>query len=484
MTSKRAKSCALVLVLSAGSMTQAGGAAASPSGPNLPGSTPGAGLRRGVDPADPVAVSGARRGRAQGAPASLRSQTLFSPEEALSDSGLLVYDRTAPGTFALTGVVADARGRPVHHASVTLAPTASSPVSLETTSDSDGAFAFVDVSVDGAAERFDLSVHAPGFGSYRISRDLFTTDETYQISVELGPRPVRHDASALPADRSTLATVSGRGGYGSTSRVPGGVRVRLYKHVDGCAAGRYRRSRNFPWRFYVLHVATAEINGLWGKRAFKANAAAIQNYAWAHRIAGSPLNNTTQYQCFMPWRKIPSRWGRWVRDVLDERITHHGIQVTQYRAGSYRCREKSYKRNGNIMSQNGSRARARRNSRRCGRHEPWRRLAGYYYSGAIRKSLSPKIPRHSYSRRANGVHFRFRAPGAWRYIVQRRRRACHRPACWKTVWNEGWSWGRRAIRKSMTYRTGKCLKYRVKSRSPAGPSKFVTFNRGRSICPT
>jgi len=439
-----------------------------------------------VAAADPVPTSGLLGGRALSAPAAhRRSQALWSAEESGVNSGLLVYDDTASGTFSLTGTVAGPSGDPVAGASVTVGSSRpGAPAAGRAVTDADGAFAFVDVPVAGATERFDLEVRAAGFGRYRVIDDVFRSNRTYQTSVAMTATEQLHDGSALSRG-GTERAASGRGGYGSTTAVPGSIRVRIHRQVNGCAAGSYLRTERYPWKFYVLHVAAAEISSLWYKRAFRANASAIQNYAWAHRLAGSPLNNTTQYQCFKPWLKVPTEWAGWLRNVLDERVVASGIQVTQYRAGTYACRESLYRRNGNIMSQNGSRARANINSKRCGRRESWRGIVRYYYSGRLRDGRPPRTPTRSWARRPGAVDLDFNAPGAWRYLLQRYPSACKggKQSCWGTVYERGWSWRREAIPRSRTAAADRCFAYRVAAVGPSGRSHYGYYNGGHPICP-
>lgn len=269
--------------------------------------------------------------------------------------------------------------------------------------------------------------------------------------------------------------------------MPPSIKVRLYSHVNGCQAGNFRRTRNYPWKFYVLHVAVAEINTNWIEKAWKANAAAQQNYAWYHRIQDSPINNTTQYQCFKPHRRVPTRWKRWIGDVNDERLKlgNGNVQQTQYRAGRYDCSESLYPADGNKLSQNGSRARADSNTAACGGDEGWRAIAEYYYTGNVVAGAAPPTPTRSYSVGTSSITFNFNAVVGWRYSLQKHYSECPGGAvgpCWVEIYDKGWDWGSRDIPKSFKYSTSGCHEYRVKAVNPVGSSPYGNYNNGNRIC--
>lgn len=238
------------------------------------------------EPARPVPVSGgggnediAENEALSAQQASTYSTTVLDEESTLAENGIAVYTSTAPGSFAITGAILNAGtaiGDPVANATVTIQPSAGGS-SLQATTDVDGAFAFVDVPVVGESQLFDFTISAAGFGPYSVVNETFVADETYVISAELDSSTQSFDESQ-PAEDSTVGpTVTGTSGYPSHIRVPPSIMVEIWERIDDCAKGdRKITTKNYPWKFYVLHVATAEIDSRWGRKAWKANAAAIQ----------------------------------------------------------------------------------------------------------------------------------------------------------------------------------------------------------------
>jgi Carboxypeptidase regulatory-like domain len=447
----------------------------------------------GSHPATPRPVSGAQVDRTPVRP--LRT-TLLTREESLAPDGLVAPASTPPGTFALTGVVVDDHRAPVENADVSLVPSGGGQ-ELRARTDEDGAFSFVDIPIERRRQRYDFAVTAGGFGAYRVLNDVYESGEAYVITSELSARSQIYDEAGHTSNQTGTRRAGSRVGYPSATRVPPMIRVAMYRHVDGCATGRYIERRRYPWAYYLLHVAVAEIDTRWGQRAWKANASAQQNYAWFHKIGGPKewihggfVTNTTAYQCFKPHRRVPTVWSEWLPGVLDERIRRRvgGIQETQYRAGSYSCKEWLYRKNGNKLSQNGSRARANVNARGCGRHEGWRKIAQYYYTGKVVRGLPPKAPRHTWEVVRDGrLQFHFRSVGAWRYSVQRLFEECPGDTvgpCWEVIGNTRWSPEDREIQNTFAFDPeGRCFSYRVVSLNPAGASRPAYFGKGLALCP-
>jgi Carboxypeptidase regulatory-like domain len=451
-------------------------------------------------PATPRAVSGQTGhpvGRVRRNPGSTVSpmmttylRTTFDDSESLVDDGVSAYASTAAGTTALTGAVLNDNGTVISGASITLTPTTGG-TSLSTTSDASGTFAFVDVPVSGASQQFNLTITASGLGTYSLIKDSYEANKTYFVDAELLPQAQTFDESA-PLAESTLGTRSGSGGYTSETRVPPSIKVTMYPHTSGActrASNTPDRVRNYPWKFYVLHVAVAEIDTRWGQPAWKANAAAIQNFAWFAKkqgadSTGGEIENTTNDQCFRPERKIPTDWKTWLTDVVDERIatSTDAIQQTQYRAGTYSCNESSYPADGNKLSQNGSRAL----NDNCG-YTGFRGIDEYYYTGTVKAGNIPLTPSTSHSKANGNITFNFESTGGWRYNLQRYPVRCPDGTltCWDVIHNKGWNWNTHNIPKSFTYTPpgGACYQYRVKAVNPVGDSTFNVYNSGNQMCP-
>ena len=112
----------------------------------------------------------------------------------MAADGLQVVTSTAPGTYALTGVLVDgATGQQISGAIVSLRVTACAPTfcarpasdgpEFSTTSDASGGFAFIDVPVGAPSY---ISVTASGYDSFEFYED-FWADETYDVSWEIPP---------------------------------------------------------------------------------------------------------------------------------------------------------------------------------------------------------------------------------------------------------------------------------------------------------
>jgi Carboxypeptidase regulatory-like domain len=424
-------------------------------------------------PANPTPVDGA-------ASATSSSQVYTSPEESTSSSGLMAYSSTESGTTALTGTILDSSGNPVNNASITLAPSAGGSA-LAATSDSAGAFAFVAVPVNGSSQSFDMTVNASGYGAYRVINDVYNADETYETSVELDTSAQTYDESTPPADSTVGATsADGPGGYPSNAKVPPTITVHMLPHTSLCApASSTGPDRTWPWRYYILHVGAGELDSRFRGDAYKANAEAQQSYAWYHKIhQDTDINNTTNFQCFKPHRKVPvSRWKKAIIPVLKQRIALAGgsIQDTEYRAGSYSCNDSV---GFNKLSQLGSLYRAEHDA--CGGNESWQAIDQYYYTGTVDGGVSPDGPDHSLDKNPSGtIDFHFSAVGAWEYQLQR---TCG--GSWCLIADKDWSWKARHIGDSFTYDPhGNCHKYRVLATNPNGGGPAMRYNDGNTVCP-
>jgi hypothetical protein len=86
----------------------------------------------------------------------------WSAEETMAEGGLCVVSESKPRTFALTGVVIQ-DDRPVRGAHVMFAPVhAAEGTTLQTRTDQNGGFAFVDVPVRGARACYRETITAGG----------------------------------------------------------------------------------------------------------------------------------------------------------------------------------------------------------------------------------------------------------------------------------------------------------------------------------
>lgn len=413
---------------------------------------------------------------------------------------LVVLSTTPTGTFSLSGLVLQAAGgSPVASATVSLKRTGGSSNVASATTNADGAFAFAGVPAP-AGVTFDLEVVAAGFGSVNVTHQGLVAGETYEqtIYVETGART--DDASVLSRGATYLAS-SAALAYASDRRSPPQIRIGMYAQAIDCSAsGPSYSVQTFPWRFYLLHVEAGELNSNWQGAAFKVNFASAQNYAWYYvqhpKSSTYDLTNTTSSQCFKPNRAIPTSWRRLVGgpanafDPLENRLAEAAggaIKATEYRAGTYNCVESLYPKNGNKLSQQGSRARY---DQGCG-DTSWQGIFNYYFTGSVEAQSAPPLPNTSWEPVVGGVKLSFPAQVGsgslasnvgWRYQVDACMPDAAKPPCsWVTIYDRGWSSSRNTVPTSFTYSTALCLPYRTRAHNPSGWSGYATFGGG--VCP-
>jgi hypothetical protein len=425
------------------------------------------------------------------------ARSLSESDESLTEDGLLVYTQTGSGTAANTGTVYSPDGDPVSGAVVTLTPSSGgSPITA--TTDSDGAFAFVDVPVTGSSTSYDFKVVASGLGNYRVNNDPYAADETYVSSVEMTEDPQTFDESGTTAllGQEVLGTV-GSNQYPSDQRVPPTIKVAMFRQTANCArdsANAYA-SRWYPWRFYVLHTAAGELYNTWGAKTWKATAAPIQGYAWAETRDGfeargadessfAHIENTTNDQCFKPQRKVPTAWGNRVGEVLEKRIVNNAGNIvhTTYRGGDSNdgCTPSEFPSNGNMLGQWSAKARAESDTSACGGDETWQNVTEYYYSYDVTGGSAPNAPNISSQRLNDGVRLNFDTPGAWKYEAQLYVNAGP-DSGWYVIKKVGWGNKIRDIRTKVEYTTSACRSYRVRATNPVGNSSYSYYGE---VCPS
>ncbi|MDQ4126012.1 MAG: carboxypeptidase-like regulatory domain-containing protein [Actinomycetota bacterium] len=450
-------------------------------------------------PAAPIPVS------ADGVVGSFTTE-LWSPQETGAERGLRVVNSTDADTAAVTGIVLNEDTRDaVAGATVQLydpcptcygpesagaAGTTAGAVVVQTTTDSNGAFAFKDVP---PAPDLDLTVSASNYGLYTVKRTSYYRNEYYETTVELESQPQTYDDKASKSESTAFAAASGSG-YDSHARVPPFITVAIRPTDQLCApSGNASRARRYPWRYYVLHTLAGEIDQRWRREANRAVGAAIQNYAWYHRIRGgtaqlgADVDNTTRFQCFKRFKQIPGSWRDWVEDVLDERIVSNDqIHLTQYRAGVYTsgCSDPNYPQDGNILSQEG----ARKRDNDCG-VDDWRNLDEYYYTGGVTNGGIPPRPQTSFSRSGGLITFNFPSRVSsshvgWRYQVERFQPTGDQ-AGWHVICDTEWSWRQRTVPTSCSYRpgAGHDYRYRARANNPVDWSAYASFNNDMPIAP-
>jgi hypothetical protein len=477
------------------------GAEVEINGPLEADQTPAVSVLAEAPPEAPTQVS------AGGGTATYPTRT-WSPESSDTPSGVQVVTVTASGTWALTGIAVNQTGQPISGANVTLSPeecqlecpppgfgplAPGGPSPLTTTTNAGGTFAFVDVSL---STPWKLTVNASGYGLYTAIHFAGTTDLAYETTVKLSPSTQLYDLSLHPSGPAQVDVASTPVGYASQTRVPPSIRVAMYNLDSDCnpTSSSYQ-TLLFPWRYYILQVAAAEIPYFdWGIAAVKANFQAESSYAWFWRLGGGPpdivgdVTNTTRFQCFLPGKFVPDKWESWVDDVLDERVkkANGDVQETQYREGTESCSEPSpLGPDDNHLSQFGSHHR----ETSCGATN-WRAIDQWYYTGTVVAGLKPTTPSTSFTRPPNAIAFDFKSlisnggslvsKVGWRYTLERTY-----ADGWHEIYKKGWDWDSRSVPTAFTYYPsgGTCAKYRVKAWNPVGETPYANYNAGNLTCP-
>jgi hypothetical protein len=423
--------------------------------------------------------------------ASLTSEVVPSYYTDSPDQ-LQVYTSTESGTSAITGVVTGSSGE-VSGATVSLAPSAGGSATT-VQSDSNGGFAFVNIPIGSSAAEYTLTVSASGYGSYTVTNDTYLPDSTYETTVDLTTSVQSYDASQTVSQSTQNTAAAGSlAPYTSTFRPPPTIKVAVYRPLGpNCTPSGSPTVKSYPFAFYVMHVTVPEIGTSWPETVTRANMLAQSNYAW-YFLRHPPnsswnVDNTTNYQCFEPWVKVPTQFHSWLDNLLGDSSMHLNgdIQLTGYRAGSYKCSDPNFPQNGNLLSQWGSLAL----NKLCG-YSYYKNIDNYYYTGSFASSTIPPVPNTSYSRPTGGVRLNFPSQVSdgnghtshvgWKYTVEE---YLNRPVPgWYVIYNKGWVWSSRSVPTSFTNWTSLCLTYRVRAMNPVGVSKYASFNGGGLICP-
>jgi hypothetical protein len=381
-------------------------------------------------------------------------------------------------------VIDDSTGDPVSGASVTLSCSAACSMSpVSTTTDSQGAFAFINI----PATTLDLDVNASGYGTYSVINDPYTADTTSQITVFLRSGSQTIDmADRAGATEHTAATPRLPGTDYSSTRVPPSIRVRMNDTYGRSSPGNFCKPigdpssvvRKWGFRFYLLHVVKPEVEGLnYNEKAMKAYMALAQNFAWVAKTLGGPadVDNSTNTQCFRPKERITNKnWNTWLSDVLNERIIddQNRLRETPYQRGSTDlCTDPSFPAGGGTASQRGLKTHSSdANGCNVGTGSNWRPLALYYYASGwdVVPGSAPPLPDVSYSRSGSQItlHFLSAEYGqnvAWRYYLQQREKGTIR---WQTFAVKRWCNSCQTVPTSHTFTPSdpsKCMEYRVKA---------------------
>ena len=157
---------------------------------------------------------------------SFKSEFLSS-DVMIADNGVYGVAATAPGTFALTGTVADGRpdrppyDPPIENGTVTFSsvsgPAIPAPpggdIRVTTNTGYDGAFAVINLPVGSSGTCYRMTIVAPGVGRYE-SVDVIDSG-VYDQSIELdgglqieNPLPATGNASALERACAGIAHAS------------------------------------------------------------------------------------------------------------------------------------------------------------------------------------------------------------------------------------------------------------------------------------
>lgn len=519
--------------------------------------SPATGDDSGATPAAPVAYSAS----GPAAPGTYSSQT-WTEEETGAAGGLSVVATTASGTFALTGVVVDeATGVPISGATVRLEsdPPNTSATIITVTTNPAGAFAFINVP---ASTTNDLLVSAVGRAAYEIANSTYDVNETYAITAVPGAEAKYFDDAKIETVDRTLAAVPEVPDYKSETRIPPMITVGVHQNLtskgweDSCSASvAYHYTAVYGYRFYVLHTVWGEIKGsywpAWNATlgtfqtgpfkgaALSANAEVASTFGWYRRVhdidpnAGREVENTFDYQCFLPHARVPSSWHAAVEAALKQRIAgpktadvgypYGRIINSQFRGdpnndcrngintlttcGSYfqvSCTlnsgtftDPNWPNNDSVFSQLGSKKAAEY----CG--ASWPTIVNYFYRNAILETngqvlrrlatvkvgLVPTPPTISCNNSTAGrISFHFASTQnhvqvGWTYVLEHKLPG----GAWRVLVRTGFNWrlprDQRDVTKDYIFNTTTSQSYRVYATNPVGSSAIVYYNNGNAFAP-
>jgi hypothetical protein len=491
------------------------------------------------DPATPAPVSPSGP-----VPASSYTTELWSPEETGAPDGLEVVSSTADETSAWTGIAVEADdGDPVSGASVSLVRGSETTT---TTTDSDGAYAFINM----PSGSYRLDITSPSYGTFTVDGVTLEPDELYQETAGLMADAQWLDLSGWSGTTapSSSSTVSATDTWPSNQRPPPTVRVALYwktlangRKAYSCenptapgATSTHAGNKTYPWRYYVLRTMRQEIGpSHWPGGpdfppvAAKAVAQAIHSYGWYWTVnrrpglpSGADLNNTVQFQCFIPGLPVPFGWHVLANDAMRYRVVntadkklvrptfHLGDEncVSQTNCPRYESvsctspgfADSSYPPSSvvielgtpAVLSQLGAKAAVER----CGVTD-WTSIVDYYYrargeyaGGLVREGRAEDVPPPPKATAVAGfayIDFSFpsehKATGkdmGWHYNIEK-----WSPTGWRWIKQVHFDWRTRII--PTTWRrwvSGECASYRVKAWNPYGWSAYTYFNGGAQIC--
>ena len=404
-----------------------------------------------------------------------------------SPDQLQAYTSTESGTSAVTGVVVG-NSDVVPGATVTLTPSSGGSATTVTT-DSNGGFAFVDIPVGSSGTAYTLTVAAPGYGSYTVTNDTYIPDLTYEMTVNLSAGSQSYDASQSVSQGTQNTSASGSlGPYTSFHRPPPVITVAMYKQGAACTPSGSYTVKKYPFGYYALETTASEIVHGWPEAVVRANMLAVTNYAW-YFLRHPPnstynVDDTTDFQCFETWQKVPTSWSGWLSGVLgDSALLKSGdTEITQFRAGNKKCSDPAFPQNGDVLSQWGSYWL----NKYCG-YSYYKDIDSYYYTGTFASNTIPPVPNTSYSRPSGAIKFNFPSQVsdgnghtsnvAWKYTLEV---YLSQPAAgWYRIYDKGWDWQSRSIPTSYTHNVGGCFPYRVSATSPVGTSRYASFNGGQ-----
>jgi hypothetical protein len=259
----------------------------------------------------------------------------------------------------------------------------------------------------------------------------------------------------------------------------------------------------WPLSYYLPRVARPEVGSLnlnhVGMKGFLAMA---MNFAWFRKTktdANEPfdVDNSTLFQCFRNYKRVPSTWRIWMFDVLNERaVRSGGLLETRYQDGTAPplCNDPVFPSGGAIASQNTIKALSE-SSYACPQRTNWRDIVKYWYGVGTDVVPGAKPGLSSVgSHVENGkikLTFRAETSGAntaWEFHLDRRvtagstpgpRRIATLPFRWRSRTMPNCIQARRAVPTCYTYTPpdSGCYEYRVRAWNPVGPAQWVSFTQ-------
>jgi hypothetical protein len=212
-----------------------------------------------------------------------------------------VYSSNIEGT-----VVEKDSGLPITGANISL-----QSLYLQTTTDHQGAFKFLDLSIPVSEHRTTVSISALGYGEWRMEDAMLLPDDTLILDVHLSTSPVTIVIPELfPSERPEPAPQSPlelefQGIDQTNAPLPETIRVRITGEVGTCDHDLPYTVEVIDFMDYVKHVLPYEWILSWPRESLRAGAMAAKMYAWEIVADGGRYEDADVYDSICDQVYIP-----------------------------------------------------------------------------------------------------------------------------------------------------------------------------------